>query len=104
MNWPFELPPMPPARHMDSDANIKLPDGTVTMDTTSDHRLFEPVEMKMWADACIAAALRWAAEQCELDAWEPCDCGCPGKKRPQSPQAVGQIRAAHRILAALPKK
>lgn len=48
MNWPFELPSMPIL--VRGDGNL----------TTS--------EAREWVDACITAALRWAAEQCELEA------------------------------------
>jgi len=100
MKWPFELPPIPQLRVY----RVLLPEDGFR-DFVGVVRAKEASEgWQADRDACIAAALRWAAEQCELDAWEPCDCGCPGKKRPQSPQAVGQIRAAHRILAALPKE
>ena len=45
--------------------------------------------------------MREAAVIAETGAWEPCDCGCPGQQRPKSAQAVGAIRAAKAILAAI---
>lgn len=48
MNWPFELPSMP---------ILVRTDGNLT-----------PREAREWADACITAALQWAAEEVRREA------------------------------------
>lgn len=66
--WPFELP--------------SRPVGFLTLENVESYR-----------DACIAAALRWAAEQCELEA----------SKLAFVPTKGVAIDCRDRILAALPK-
>lgn len=45
------------------------------------------------------ASAAWRFQQEAL--WEPCDCGCPGKARPRSKEAVAAIRALHAAGAVL---
>jgi len=72
MNWPFELPSMPIL--VRGDGNL----------TTS--------EAREWVDACITAALRWAAERCEP--WSS-DYGSA---------KMALIERRDRILAVLPER
>lgn len=92
MNWPFELPIKPrayatkiPAMAGGGDYVRTEPDGPA--------KWWEPLYDEDALNACIASALRWAAEQCELEA----------SKLAFVPTKGVATDCRDRILAALPK-
>lgn len=88
MNWSFELPPIPQLRVY----RVLLPEDGFR-DYVGVVRAKEASEgWQADRDACIAAALRWAAEQC-----------VPGSSDYGSAK-MALIERRDRILAALPKK
>lgn len=95
MNWSFELPPIPQLRVY----RVLLPEDGFR-DYVGVVRAKEASEgWQADRDACIAAALRWAAEQCD-------DLRATGitSDAGMFVREADLIDAAVRILAALPKE